>query len=290
MSRRLNYKARIADVLKVEHVAYGMEIARRIDVFRHRTIKFVLKKMWEGGELERSDIERIDKKLKIRFYWLPETDEYTILRISEFKKHLLLDHLTYSNVQKNFGPKLAISSLKDLATDNLLPLAPDTIEGPITKWSGPNKAWLGSDVAVAYGDIDVIGLERSGDNIMWIGEVKMRGDLLKEVQAVHFLATAIRFRERIFNEKGFLYRLKPFMLAPYAAVSTRKYCQKEKIELIECEKAYYPEKTAKRKLGDFYRLYKRVMGVPNLEVISYNELPIESVSQRIRAKGFRDTV
>ena len=289
MPRRINYKARIVDVLKVERVAYGMEIARRIDVFRHRTIKFVLKKMWEGGELERSEVERIDGNIKIIFYWLPETDDYTIQRISELKKHLLLDHLQYSNVQKNFGPKLAISSLKDLANNNLLPLALGTIEGPITKWSGPNKAWLGSDVAVAYGDIDVIGLERSG-NIMWIGEVKMRGDLLKKVQAEHFLATAIRFRERVFNEKGFLCSLKPFMLAPFAAVSTRKYCQKEKIELIECEKAYYPEKTAKRKLGDFYRLYKQVMGVPNLEVISYNELPIENISQRIKAKEFRDTI
>lgn len=165
MPRRINYKSRITDVLKAERVAYGMEIARRIDVLRHRTIKFVLKEMYNDGELERSEVERINGNIKVVFYWLPETDEYTVSRVSEFKKHLLLNHLEYSNVQKNFGPKAAISSLKDLTLKGLIPLAPGTIGGPITKWSGPNRVWRGSEVTVPYGDIDVIGLERTG-NIM----------------------------------------------------------------------------------------------------------------------------
>jgi|Deesub1362A_J573_1020465.scaffolds.fasta_scaffold00447_21 hypothetical protein len=289
MPRRINYKARIVDILRIERVAYGMEIARRIDVYRHRTIKYVLKAMCEDGELERSEVERVDGNIKIIFYFLPETDYYTVSRVSEFKKHLLLEHLEYSNVQKNFGPKLAISSLKDLAINNLLPLTPNNIRGPITKWAGPNKAWRENPVAVAYGDIDIIGLERRG-NIMWIGEVKMRGDILKKVQAEHFLATAKRFRKRVFVEKGIFFHLKPFLLAPLASVSARNFCREEKIELIECEKVYYPEKTAVRKLGDFYRLYREVMGVPNLKVVSYDDLPIENISQKIREKNFRETI
>lgn len=289
MQRRINYKARIIDVLKVERVAYGMEISRRIDVYRHRTIKFVLKQMCDDGELEKSDTEKLDGDIKIIFYWLPDTYDYTVSRVSEFKKHLLLDHLEYSNVQKNFGPKLAISSLRSLANDNLIPLAPNSIGGPISKWAGPNKAWRGSEVAVAHGDIDVIGLEKTG-NIMWIGEVKMREDILIKVRASHFLATAKRFRQRVYEEKGIFFHLKPFILTPYAAVSTRNFCRKEEIELIECEKAYYPEETEKRKLGDFYRQYRQVQGCPNLEVISYNQLPVEGISEGFKAKGFRSTI
>lgn len=285
----INYKARISDVLKVERVAYGMEISRRIDVYRHRTIKFVLKQMCDAGELEKSDTEKLDGNIKIIFYWLPDTDDYTVLRVSEFKKHLLLDHLEYSNVQKNFGPKLAISSLKSLANDNLIPLTSNSIDGPISKWAGPNRAWQGNEVAVAHGDIDVIGLERSG-NIMWIGEVKMREDILSKVRVSHFLATAKVFRKRVYEEKGIFFNLKPFILTPLAAVSARNFCQRENIELIECKKAYYPEETAQRKLGDFYRLYRRILGCPILEIITYNDLPLTSVSDGFRAKDFRDTI
>jgi hypothetical protein len=289
MPNRINFKARISDVLKVERVAYSMEISRRIDVYWHRTIKFVLKEMYDSGELERSETQKLGGGIKIVFYWLPDTDDYTVNRVSEFKKHLLLDHLEYSNVQKNFGPKLAVSSLKSLADDNLVPLSRNSIEGPISKWAGPNKNWRGSEVAVAHGDIDVIGLEKNV-NIMWIGEVKMREDILNKTRASHFLATAKRFRQRVYEEKGMFFRLKPFILTPYAAVSARGFCKKEKIELIECSKAYYPEETEIRKLGNFYRMYKWVMGCPNLEVIRYDQLPVEDISEGFGGKNFQDTI
>jgi hypothetical protein len=223
------------------------------------------------------------------FYYLPNTDGYTVTRVIEFKKHLFLDHCEYSNVQKNFGPKIAISSLKDLADNNLVSLVSSTIEGPISKWAGPKGIWRNSEVAVAHGDIDVVALERTG-NVMWIGEVKMREDVLTESRAVHFLATATRFRERVYEEKGVYYNLKPFILVPLAATSTRIYCRRQHIELMECQKAYYPEKTAKRELGDFYRTYRTVLGCPNLEIIKYEDLPLDVISDGFRARAFRGTV
>ena len=53
---QINFKDRITNVLRVEKVAYQMEIARRINVLQDRTIKFVIKEMYNDGEINRSDV------------------------------------------------------------------------------------------------------------------------------------------------------------------------------------------------------------------------------------------
>jgi len=65
----INYKDRITNVLEVEKVAYQVEIARRIDILKDRTIKFVIKEMVSDGEIEESDFQRVDGRLKVKYYW-----------------------------------------------------------------------------------------------------------------------------------------------------------------------------------------------------------------------------
>ena len=182
---KINYKKRILNALEIERVAYQMEIARRIDVLSDRTIKFVITEMKNDGEIEVSSIRRVGN-YKLKFYWLHGTDRYTILRVINYKILLLSLHLKYSNVQKNFGPKIAIASLKELTDKGILPLIPSTIIGPIKKWYGPNKTWVGNEITVPSGDIDVLSVEKGG-KILWLGEVKMRGDYIKIHHIRHFL-------------------------------------------------------------------------------------------------------
>ena len=61
-------------------------------------------------------------------------------------------HLVLSNVQKNFGPKIAIASLKELTISSRFPLRLPTIAGPITKWAVPYNTWKGNEVTVPSGD------------------------------------------------------------------------------------------------------------------------------------------
>lgn len=287
MARRLEpffYKRRITDLLKVERVVYQRELARRIGLRVGQTAIWVAKQMAKDGEIEMSGIERV-AKLKMRFLWLPDTDSYTVRRVMQYKKRLLLDHLRYSTVQEQFGPKLAIASLKVLSDSNDLPLNPETIKGPIKKWVGPNREWVRNEVSVGRGDIDVIALENNME-VLWLGEVKMRSDILTKVRAEHFLNVAKNFRDRIEEEKGIYYQLIIFFLAPLASESTKKWCNENNVNLILCEYAYYPSDAPKMgHLREFYEEYRDVMGVRNLVIISYpspNALPIENVTNRMK--------
>lgn len=278
-------RRQIARVLQTEKVAYGMEIARRIDVRIHRTIKKALETMFLEGELDRSDVDAVHKDIRVRFYWLRNTDERTVSMISMVKKQLLRGHMMISAVQKRFGPMLAITSLKALAQSASIPLSPESIEGPLTKWNGPNGGWSEDPIVIPYGDIDVLALESDGERL-WIGEVKMRGDLLKRVQAEHFLASSSRFRRRIFTYKGMDYRLKIFILAPISTVSAREYCYLKNIELLECEKAYYPSETPKwGDLSLFYENYKKIMGFRNLEIVAPEDLPLNGLTRLMSSLG-----
>lgn len=278
-------KDRISNVLQVEKVAYGMEIARRIDVRIHRTIKEVLKTMFLDGELDRSDLESVDENIRVCFYWIPNTDAKTVRKLSKVKTQLLKEHMIISTLQKRFGPKLAIASLKCLAQSEDVPLNPTSIIGPLTKWNGLNDEWSEDPVVIPYGDIDVLALEDDNERL-WIGEVKMRGDLLKSVQVTNFLASALRFRRRVFTDKGKDYKLKAFILTPLASVSARECCYRKNIELLECAKAYYPSETPKRgDISSFYKKYKKIMGFRNLEVVSRADVPLDELTELMRGLG-----
>lgn len=289
------YRKRITDLLQLVKAVYGRELKRRIGLHRGATAIWVAKEMAKEGLLERSDIEKIrGTNLKIGFYWLPGTDEYTVHMIKEYKKHLLADHFRYSSYQEKFGPRVAIASLKELANSGVLPLDVDTIKGPIRKWAGPHREWLHDEVPVGRGDIDVIAVDNEAN--LWLGEVKMRADAIIVGRVEHFVSVARSFRMRIFNWKGMDYPLKLFFLAPVATVSCRDWCEEHEVALIECEKAYYPSKSPKRPfLGKFYEEYREVMGVPNLEIVPYpspSALPIPGVSKAMRKKleGFRGKI
>jgi len=287
-TKKQRLKKRIDHILQIEKVAYEMEIARRIDVRIHRTIKKVLDTMHRQGELDRSDVGVIRGNIKIRFYWKVGTDAYTVRRVSEFKKHILREHMIYSTAQKRFGPKLAITSLKALAESGDVPLNPKSIKGPLKKWSGPDGEWSESPIVKPYGDIDVLALQSDGERL-WLGEVKMRGDLLKQVQVVHFRASAIRFKLRIFADKGIDSPLKLFMLVPMATASAKEYCLEKSIELLECERAYFPSKTHKwGDLSSFYKMYKKVMGFKNLKLVSPRALPVDELTEVLRPLGDED--
>lgn len=289
--RRL--KKRISRVLETERVAYGMEIARRINIRIHRTIKKVLNTMYLQGELDRSDNELVSKNIKVRFYWKVGTDERIVREISKLKKRLLRRHMIISTVQKRFGPKLAISSLKVLAESGSVPLKFESIIGPVRKWNGPNNEWSGDPIVKSYGDIDVLALQSNRERL-WLGEVKMRGDLLKAVQCANFYASAIRFKLKIFSYRGVDFPLKLFMLAPISSASAYQYCVQKRIELFECEKAYYPNETPRRgSLSSFYRQYKKVMGFRNLKLVSPKSLPVDKVTNLMRstfAENLPDTI
>lgn len=287
VKRRL-LKKQIARVLETEQVAYGMEIARRIDIRIHRTIKETLVTMFLQGELDRSDIEFIHKNIKVRFYWRVGTDEDTVKRISQLKKQLLRDHMRYSNVQKRFGARLATASLKVLAQSGDIPLISESIKGPLKKWDGPSGEWAEDPIVQPYGDLDVLALQSNKERL-WLGEVKMRGDLLIQVQVQHFYASAIRFKQRIFTSKGIDFPLKLFLLVPISTVSAGEYCFRKNIELLECGAAYYPSETPKYgSLASFYEKYKSVMGFTNLELVSPKDLPIDELTKLLQFLGSKD--
>jgi hypothetical protein len=284
-TKKLRLRKRIAHVLQTEKVAYGMEVARRIDVSVHRTIKKVLDTMFLEGQLDRSDIEDVHKSIRVRFYWRRNTDDRTVRRISKVKKQLLREHMIISTVQKRFGAKLAIASLRVLAESGDVPLNPESIKGPVTKWNGLNGEWSEDPVVVSYGDVDVLALQSDKERL-WIGEVKMRGDLLKTVQVKNFYASALRFRRRIFRFKGIDYRLKLFILIPMSTVSAKEYCFRKNIEVLECKKAYYPSETPKRgSLISFYKKYRRVMGFRNLRLVSPKGLPVDNLTKLMASLG-----
>lgn len=283
-----NLKDRISNLLEVEKVAYQMEIARRINVLKDRTIKFVINEMKDDNEIEVSSIRRVGR-FKLKFYWKPGTDRYTINRVIDLKLILLNLHLEYSNVQQNFGPKIAIESLKELTSRGILPLISSSIVGPVRKWYGPNKNWLGNEITVPSGDIDVISVENGG-RILWIGEVKMRGDYIKIHQVRHFLNNIKNFRDKMFRDKGIFFEIKPFIVAPLLSQSAKHYCNVNHVNVIECKKIYYPKKTTQRDLEFFYKRYKRVMGLPNLEIIDSNALPIDYITMEFQRRPFQNTI
>ena len=286
-SKPFPYRKRIIDTLQIVRVVYGRELRRRIGLHRGATAVWVAKQMVKEGALESSPVEKIrGTNLKIRFFWLPGTDQFTVDTVKEYKKHLLFDHFRYSSYQEVFGPRLAIASLKELANAGFLPLDVDTIKGPIKVWAGPHKEWLHDEVPVGRGDIDVIALDNEAN--LWLGEVKMRSDAVIITRVEHFVSVARSFRMRIFNSKGVDYPLRLFFLAPVATHSAQDWCEEHQVALVECKKAYYPSKSPKRPfLRDFYEEYRKVMGVPNLEIVSYpspSDLPIPEVSKAMKEK------
>jgi hypothetical protein len=281
-------KKQIVRVLEAEKVAYEMEIARRIDVTIHRTIKKTLDTMFLQGELDRSDVETVHKNIKVRFYWRRNTNNSTVRRISKLKKQLLRAHMIYSTVQKRFGAKLAIASLKVLAQSGYVPLNSDSIKGPLTKWNGPNDEWSEDPIVIPYGDIDVLALQNDGERL-WLGEVKMRGDLLKTVQVQNFYASAIRFKLKIYTYKGIDFPLKLFILIPISTVSANEYCFQKSIEVLECKKAYYPSETTKwGSLSSFYERYMKVMGFRNLRLVPPKSLPVDEITELMKSLGGKD--
>jgi len=285
----INYKSRISNLLDVEKVAYQNEICRRIDIMSDRTIKFVIKEMSRDGELEESQLLRADGRIRTRFYWKPSTDLYTRNRVIELKLTLLRLHMEFSNVQQNFGPRIAKSSMIDLTNNGILPLIRQTIQGPIKKWAGPLGTWRGNEVTVPSGDVDVIANELSG-NVLWLGEVKMRGDYTKKHQIANFTRNAKNFRDKIFSEKGIYYALKLFFVAPLFSVGAIRECKINHVERISTIKAYYPRKTSARELEWFYSRYKTVMGFGNLELIDYTDLPIQYISMEFQRRPFSNTI
>ena len=287
-TRGKNLKKRIARVLETEQVAYGMEIARRIDVRIHRTIKKALNTMFLQGELGSTDAETIHGGIKVRFYWKIGTDQSVVREISELKKRLLKDHMIYSTVQKRFGPKLAIASLKALAESDRVSLNPESIKGPVSKWNGPNGEWSENPVVKPYGDIDVLALQSDGERL-WIGEVKMRGDLLLQTHVMNFYASALMFKQRIYTFWNKDYPLKLFVLTPMSTVSAKELCSHKKIELLECGKAYFPSETREwGSLSSFYETYKAVMGFVNLELVSPKNLPVKELTDLMGSLGKKD--
>jgi len=202
--------------------------------------------------------------------------------------------MRYATVQKTFGPKLAITSLRALVQKGHVPLISDSIIGPVTKWGGLNNEWSEDPIVKPYGDIDVLALQSNGERL-WLGEVKMRGDLLKQVQVRNFFASAIAFKNSIFIYKGLDLRLKLFIMAPIASVSAEEYCQEHDIELLKCKKAYYPTNTPKwRSLSTFYGEYKRVMGFRNLRLVPPDSLPVDEITKLMKEflgkKNLPDTI
>ena len=273
------------NVLQIEKVVYQRELARRIGLAIGRTAIFVAKQMEKDGEIEMSEIEQIEN-VRIQFMWRTDADKYDVERLINYKKNLLTEHMLRSTVQKSFGPRVATSSLIELADNNILPLDRNNITGPVRSWAGPNRQWANRQVMVGRGDIDVIALEKDGKSLV-LGEVKMRSDRLNKARVRSFIHKAAKFEDRVLSEKGTDYRLKIFMLCPLATQSAIKYSKENDVKIMECKYAYYPSKVKRRgaegfrDLRTFYEEYGRVMGVRNLKIVSYpepNELPISEIT------------